>query len=79
MKYMNNITISKKQYQKLLEKDLRYEHLQQIVREKEDIFASPPTRDVKEILSAFRETKLYSSQFLKSLEKGLKRSSYFKK
>jgi len=73
------ITISKKEYQRLLEKALRYEYLRQILKEKEDIFAPPPTRRIKEIIKSFRETKLYSPQFLKSLEKGLKRSSYFKK
>lgn len=75
----NTIIISKKEYQKLLEKALRYEYLRQILKEKEDIFAPPPTRKIKEIIKSFREAKLYSSQFLKSLEKGLKRSSYFKK
>lgn len=76
---MDTITIPKKQYQKLLEKALRYEYLQKIIKEREDIFASPPTREVKEVIKAFRETKLYTPQFLKSLEKGLKRSSYFRK
>jgi len=76
---MDTITISKKQYQRLLEKVLRYEYLREIIREKEDIFVSPPTRDVKKVLGAFEDTKLYSPQFLKTLEKGLKRSSYFKK
>ncbi|MFQ6049596.1 MAG: hypothetical protein ACE5J0_00970 [Candidatus Paceibacterales bacterium] len=76
---METITISKKQYQRLLEKALRYEYLQKIIKEKGDIFAPPPTRNGKEVIKAFQKTNLYSSQFLKSLEKGLKRSSYFKK
>jgi len=75
----NVITIHEKEYQKLLERALRYEYLLQILKEKEDIFASPPTRNIKEIIKSFRETKLYSPKFLRSLEKGLKRSSYFKK
>ena len=75
----NTITISKKEYQKLLEKALRYEYLFQILKEKDDIFAPSPTREVKEVVRSFKATGLYSSQFLKSLEKGLRRSSYFKK
>ncbi|MDI6602842.1 MAG: hypothetical protein QME57_01840 [Patescibacteria group bacterium] len=76
---VESVTISKKEYQKLLEKAFKYEYLSQILKEKKDIFASPPTRKIKEIIKSFRETKLYSPQFLKSLEKGLKRSSYFQK
>ena len=76
---MNTVTISKKEYQKLLEKALRYEYLQKIIKEKGDLFAPPPTRDIKEIMKSFKKTNFYSSQFLKSLEKGLGRSSYFKK
>lgn len=74
---MSTITISKTQYQKLLEKALRYDYLESVVKQKEDIFASPPTRDIKEIITSFRATGHYSAAFLKSLEKGLKRSSYF--
>jgi hypothetical protein len=79
MKYMDTITIPKRQYQKLLEKALRYEYLREIMKEKEEIFASPPTRDVEEIIKAFQETRFYSPKFLRSLERGLKRSSYFRK
>ena len=75
----NTITISKKEYQKVLERALRYEYLWQILKEKEDIFVPPPIRNIKEVIKSFRETKLYSPEFLRSLEKGLKRSSYFKK
>lgn len=37
----------------------------------------PPTKDRKNIVAAFRETGKYTEQFLKSFEKGLKRSTYF--
>lgn len=76
---MDTITIPKKEYQRLLEKAMRYEYLRKLIEEKEDIFSSPPTRNVKEIIRAFKETGIYSSEFIKSLGKGLKRSSYFKK
>ena len=73
---MASITISKKEYQQLLDRALRYEYLRQILEE--DIFASPPTRSAKVIVKKFRDTKIYSQRFLRSLARGLKRSSYFK-
>ena len=76
---MNTITITKKEYQKLAEKALRYEYLANIIKEEKDVFSSPPTKNIKEIITSFKQTNLYSPAFLKSMEKGLKRSSYFKK
>lgn len=73
---MATISIPKKEYHQLVEKALRYEYIRQLL--KEDIFASPPTRNVKKIIEAFGKTRLYNNAFLKSLEKGLRRSSYFK-
>ncbi|PKL72459.1 hypothetical protein CVV26_01365 [Candidatus Kuenenbacteria bacterium HGW-Kuenenbacteria-1] len=69
------ITIPKKEYQKLIENFFRFEYFKQVV--KEDIFASPPIRNTKKIINSFKETNKYNDDFLKSLEKGLKRSSYF--
>ena len=74
---MNTITIPKKEYRELIEKKLRYEHLRQVIEA--DIFAPPPMHNVQKIIGAFRATKKYNREFLRSLEKGLKRSSYFKK
>lgn len=74
---MDTIVISKKEYQDLFEKKLRYEYLRQILEE--DIFAPPPTKRTEKIIKAFKQTNLYKQEFLKSLEKALKRSSYFKK
>lgn len=73
---MQTVTISKKEYEELIEKKLRYEYLHQIIEE--DIFSPPPTKDAKEIIEAFQKTGLYNQKFIVSLEKGLKRSSYFK-
>lgn len=73
---MANITISKEKYQQLLDRALRYEYLRQIL--KEDIFVLPPTRSIKTVIKEFRATKKYNQKFLKSLSKGLRRSSYFK-
>ena len=73
---MANVTIPKKEYQRLLDRALRYEYLRQILEG--DIFTSPSTRNIKRVIKEFRATKLYNEEFLKSLAKGLKRSSYFK-
>jgi len=74
---MVTVTIPKKEYQHLLDKALRYEYLRQILEE--DIFASPPTKNTKEIIREFKKTNLYNQEFLASLEGGIKRSSYFRK
>ncbi len=73
---MSQVTISKREYQKLLERAFRFEHLRQILEE--DIFSSPPTRNIKTIIKDFRETGRYNKNFLDSLARGLKRSPYFK-
>lgn len=73
---MSTITISKKEYRELLEKKIRYENLKRVMEE--DVFSSPPTRNLEEILSAFRASRKYNKNFLKSLKRGLERSSHFK-
>jgi hypothetical protein len=73
---MANIIISKKQYQELLDKALRYEYLRSIMEE--NIFSPPPTKNIEKIIKAFERTGIYSKEFIKSLKRGLKRSSYFK-
>lgn len=74
---MTTIMIPKKEYRELVETKLRYDYLRRIIEE--DIFASPPIRDIREIIKSFGATEKYNQKFLKSLEKGLGRSSYFKK
>ncbi len=39
----------------------------------------PAEKSRKKIISDFSKTKLYNKEFLKSLNKGLKRSSFFTK
>lgn len=73
---MQTVTISKKEYDELIEKKLRYEYLHQIIES--DIFSPPPTKDIKEIIGAFKKTGIYNQEFIDSLKKGLKRSVYFK-
>ena len=74
---MSTITITKKKYQDLVATKFRYEFLREIFNT--NIFSPPPTKNVKEVIKEFKQTKLYNANFLKSLEKGLKRSNYFKK
>lgn len=73
---MATVTISKKEYRDLLDKKLRYEYLRGLL--KEDIFSPPPIKNIKVVIKSFRETGRYNQKFLKSLERGLKRSSHFK-
>lgn len=74
---MQTVTIAKNEYRELLDKKLRYEYLRQIMLA-QDIFKVPPTRKVKDITRDFKATGKYSQKFIASLEKGLKRSSYFR-
>ena len=74
---MVTVTISKKEYEELMEKRLRYEYLHQLMEE--DIFGSPPTRDIKTIIKAFKQTNRYNQKFLDSLERGLCHTSHFRK
>ena len=73
---MSTVTINKTQYEALRRRAVAYERVVAVARE--DIFSPPPTRDVKKVMRDFRATKRYSETFLKSLEKGISRSSYFK-
>ena len=73
---MSTVTISKTQYEALRRRATAYERILVVARE--DIFSPPPTRDIKEVMREFRGAKRYSAAFLKSLEKGFHRSSYFK-
>lgn len=75
---MDTVTIPKTEYQRLVERAFRYEYLANIVRKKENIFAPPPTKNIKEVIESFQATGMYSPAFLKSLERGLNRSSYFR-
>jgi len=73
---MSTVTISKTRYDILKRRAAAYDKI--IATAREDVFSPPPTRDRKEVMREFRATKKYSAAFLKSLEKGLSHSSYFK-
>jgi len=74
---MVNVTISQKEYQQLLDTKLRYEYLRGVFDR--NLFSPPPTKSGKAVISAFRKTGKYNEKFLKSIARGLQRSSYFKK
>jgi hypothetical protein len=73
---MSTITIPKKEYQELLDTKLCYDYLRQLLDS--NLFGPSPTKSKKAVISAFRKTGRYNEKFLKSLEGGLKKSSYFK-
>ena len=73
---MVTITIPKKEYKELVDTKLRYEYLREIFDK--NFFSPPPVRSGKEIMQALRGTKKYNARFLKSIEKGLGRFSYFR-
>jgi len=74
---MSTVTITKTQYEGLKRQADAYRQIISAVGT--DFFAPPPTRDAKKIISAMRQTKRYSEEFLDSVAKGLARSSYFRK
>lgn len=71
------ITLSKIEYQQLKQIKKRYELAKNFF--KLEILQKPAIKDSKKIINEFRETGLYNEKFLKSMEKGLKESSYFSK
>jgi len=73
---MQTVTIPRNEYDNLLASRMKFNYLRQILTE--DLFSSPPTKDMDEIASAFAETGKYNKAFIGSLKEGLKRSSYFK-
>ena len=48
---MNTVTIPKEEYNELIEKKAKYEYLRLIIEE--DIFASPSTRNIKDMIKSF--------------------------
>lgn len=74
---MATVTISKTTYDELKKKASAYERIFGVLAE--DLFAPPPARSVEKIIGEFRKSGKYREAFLKSLARGLGRSSYFTK
>lgn len=73
---MQKITIPKREYDVLIDAKLRYDYLREVVEG--NIFSPPAIRNVKDIIVSFKNAGLYKKAFLKSIEKGLKRSASFR-
>ena len=69
---MTTITVPKIEYQKLKKEAIAYRLL------KVQVFESLIQNPVDKVVRNFRKTKLYSEDFLRDLEKGLRSSSYGK-
>ncbi len=69
---METVTISKTEYKKLLTRAKAYEKLA------EKIFENAIKDPVNDIVSDFKKTNLYTTEFLKDLEDGLNKSSLVK-
>ncbi len=74
---MTTITLPKVRYRELKRKAHAYDSILRFIEG--DFFSPPPIRSTRRILSEFEKIGKYKKEFLKSLGKGLMRSSYFKK
>ena len=72
---MYTITLPKIEYQSLKKRAEAFDNM--IAGINPSVFFVPAEKSRKKIISEFSKTKLYSKEFLKNLEKGLKRSSFF--
>ncbi len=75
MRAVTKVAIPTTEYRQLREIKKRYEAIKEMVRW--DVFNQPPVRNVSEVVRAFKNSRRYNAKFLKSLEAGLKESSYF--
>lgn len=73
----DTITLPKNEYQSLKDIKRKYEAIREMIGV--DLFDQPGTRDAKKVIHDFRAAGLYTEDFLNSLERGLKESSYFSK
>jgi hypothetical protein len=69
---MAKVTITKEEYKKLQQQSKAYQKL--ATRLFESIIKDP----IREVVQDFRDTGLYSKEFLADLEVGLRKSSYAK-
>lgn len=73
------VTITKEKYEKLRQKAERFEVIQKLAFNDQELFREPATKNIPEIIRGMEKTKRYSKAFLKSLASGLKKSDYFSK
>ncbi|MGR3318599.1 MAG: hypothetical protein ACUZ8O_08980 [Candidatus Anammoxibacter sp.] len=70
---MPNVTIPEKEYQKLKQQSKAYEKLTK------RLFESVVRTPVDEVIEDFRKSNIYTEDFLKDIEDGLRKSSYNKR
>ncbi|MFA4846099.1 MAG: hypothetical protein WC654_06095 [Patescibacteria group bacterium] len=69
------VRIPKTEYRQLTHVAKQYDLLRRVFTL--NFFERPSTRSRKQIMKGLKSTGTYNTAFLKSLEKGLKESSYF--
>ena len=74
---MSTVTLTRTTYLDLKRRAAAYERI--VTMLERDVFTPPPVRNVRKIMVAFRRSNRYPARFLKSLERGLSRSTYFEK
>ena len=72
-----SINLTKSEYIDLKSRADAYDRIISLTRK--EISIIPTERSTKKVIAEFKKTDKYSQEFLKSLEKGLKRSSFFSK
>ncbi|HAS84516.1 MAG TPA: hypothetical protein DCS23_00360 [Candidatus Yonathbacteria bacterium] len=73
----NTISLSKTEYVDLTSRAKAYDMIVSLVQK--EVSFVPPVRSTKKIISELKKTERYSQDFLKSVEKGFKRSTHFTK
>lgn len=74
---MSTVTLPKIEYMNLKKRAEAFDKM--VAGINPSFFFVPTEKSRKKIMSEFSKTKLYSKEFLKDLEKGIKRSSFFTK
>ena len=71
------MTITKEKYLELCEKAKRFEFIQKLAFDTDSLFQKPASRNVSTVIKEMKKTQKYNESFLKSIQNGLKKSSYF--
>ncbi|MBE2219865.1 MAG: hypothetical protein IAE90_16770 [Ignavibacteria bacterium] len=69
---MDTVTISKKEYKKLVSQAKAYEKLAK------GFFENVIKDPIDDVVLDFKKTRKYSSDFIEDLERGLRKSTYIK-
>ena len=72
-----SISLTKSEYTDLKSRADAYDRIISLAQR--EISVTPPERSAKKVIAEFKKADTYSQEFLKSLEHGLRRSSFFLK